>query len=647
MPYPPGLPPERVRGGGVVTLPDKRWMPAVYQGWTHLLYPEVHLLRPNRPVITREGKLLFVNTVSDTTPAVPKRIFRLGVDGSAGDDFVGPLLGRDNYHGHAIMALSPDHRYVYVAGLGQPTVGQWGHKTFKRTWRPLHVIFRIDTRAKRDAPLPEPFIGRLGIAGRGGALLADPRGVSVDSAGNIHVADYGNNRVAVFDAKGAFLHAFNVKQPIQAEVHPRTGDLYVLCQVGKRHLKLVKLKGDARAGTSSITAEFDLPLVGRPIFPGMICLDAKADPPIIWCARGNAEIFKVLDKDGRLLNTGNPIAAQIKGGKRTRIPSGISSFELGHEGKVLFCRGTFDLNTGERLPGRRRTFYRGRDGNLYTFGRILKRFDPQGKPLPFPKARRGLKMGRSIFFATDPKGNVYIPHGGGVAKYGPGGELLNRHHVRVPLPGSSSYGAVAPLFCDAEGSLYLVSALRAPTEPMPRMFQGRLPRDTHVKPGPRLFYEHYYSSITKFGPDGGEVKLDRNGDMIIGMTYGGFKNCTVKGAKWVHLCTSPAVHRNKDHCACSCERSEPAMDGFGRLFVPDAYRYSVEVLDGSGNPLLRIGKYGAWPDAGEGEDGIALAWPVCVRVTDTHCIVNDKINHRILKLKLGHHVAKDVACPVD
>jgi sugar lactone lactonase YvrE len=44
----------------------------------------------------------------------------------------------------------------------------------------------------------------LGAAG----VLSSPRGVAVDSAGSVFVADTGNNRIDVFSATGAFQHAF-------------------------------------------------------------------------------------------------------------------------------------------------------------------------------------------------------------------------------------------------------------------------------------------------------------------------------------------------------------------------------------------------------------------------------------------------------
>jgi hypothetical protein len=223
---------------------------------------------------------------------------------------------------------------------------------------------------------------------------------------------------------------------------------------------------------------------------------------------------------------------------------------------------------------------------------------------------------------------------------------VSKSHISIRLPHSSSYGAVSPLFCDAEGYLYVTSGLRHPRLPIPHVFMGRLPADTLLKPGPKLYYEHFYGSIARFRPEGGEVALNPHGNMAIGVGYGGLKNCTVKGADWIHLGASPTLHRNKDHAACNCERAEPAMDRHDRLFVPDAYRYCVNVIDKNANVLLTIGKYGTWPDETPGtppkESGIGLGWPICVRVTDTACFVGDKFNHRVVKVKLGYHTTGKV-----
>jgi hypothetical protein len=49
---------------------------------------------------------------------------------------------------------------------------------------------------------------QAGISGGGGGQLANPFGVAIDSAGNVYVADYNNNRVSSFSSSGAFLETW-------------------------------------------------------------------------------------------------------------------------------------------------------------------------------------------------------------------------------------------------------------------------------------------------------------------------------------------------------------------------------------------------------------------------------------------------------
>lgn len=53
--------------------------------------------------------------------------------------------------------------------------------------------------------------GTIGAKGKGADQLDQPRGLAVDGAGNIYVADAGRDRVAVFSAGGKFLRALGVK----------------------------------------------------------------------------------------------------------------------------------------------------------------------------------------------------------------------------------------------------------------------------------------------------------------------------------------------------------------------------------------------------------------------------------------------------
>ena len=63
-------------------------------------------------------------------------------------------------------------------------------------------------------------IGRPGVAGRGDGMLNLPRGVFVDQASRVVVADWGNNRVMVFGAGGIILGTVETgNQPLSVTVN--------------------------------------------------------------------------------------------------------------------------------------------------------------------------------------------------------------------------------------------------------------------------------------------------------------------------------------------------------------------------------------------------------------------------------------------
>lgn len=100
---------------------------------------------------------------------------------------------------------------------------------------------------------------------------------------------------------------------------------------------------------------------------------------------------------------------------------------------------------------------------------------------------------------------------------------------------------------------------------------------------------------------------------------------------------------------CNCESARFDLDGYGRLFIPDAMRNSVVVIDANANELARIGSYGNMdargPDSPAPKPNVALAWPLVVFATDTALYVGDTINSRVLKVKLACAAEATVAAP--
>ena len=57
---------------------------------------------------------------------------------------------------------------------------------------------------------------------------------------------------------------------------------------------------------------------------------------------------------------------------------------------------------------------------------------------------------------------------------------------------------------------------------------------------------------------------------------------------------------------CVCIGGRFKIDGFGRLWIPDALRFSVGVVDNAGNELIRFGRYGNQDSLGAGSGQTVL-----------------------------------------
>jgi hypothetical protein len=91
-----------------------------------------------------------------------------------------------------------------------------------------------------------------------------------------------------------------------------------------------------------------------------------------------------------------------------------------------------------------------------------------------------------------------------------------------------------------------------------------------------------------------------------------------------------------------------AVDGFSRVFVPDVFRFSVDMLDTNGNHIARIGHYGNADSAGPGskipEPEIAFAWPAFTAVAGEKLYVSDTVNRRITVVRVES--ADEVECAI-
>jgi len=123
---------------------------------------------------------------------------------------------------------------------------------------------------------------------------------------------------------------------------------------------------------------------------------------------------------------------------------------------------------------------------------------------------------------------------------------------------------------------------------------------------------------------------------------------------------------------CSCHHTRIDLDGFDRVFVPSMHLFSIMVLDGNGNVIARIGRYGNAdhrgkdsfvPDPKTGilrppkpddppdlkspfrKPDLAFAWVRNVMASDTAIYAMDFSNERIVKAALGYHAEEEVPLP--
>ncbi|MBE7462225.1 MAG: SMP-30/gluconolactonase/LRE family protein [Planctomycetes bacterium] len=650
LPFPARLPRDQVAGARVLATAEGEWMPLTYQPLLHPFVPQIGSLPPQQPAIAGDGRLMVINGVDEIRMRAPKRLLFLGADGGVSSDYLGPVLADELIRGQAALALSPDGRFAYVTGLEGRTI--WGGT-------PHHAVYRFDLNA---APVglkdgfAEPWLGTFETPGDGETRFQDPTGLAVDAQGRVYVADQGNGRIAVFEANGAYAGAIRIERPSQVAVHPKTGAVYVLALTGQGQ-RLVKFDGFAEGKQ---LAEQALSLARRT--PALMALDAHSEAPLLWVSVAPGRVHQLIDQGATFEDRGDTISAHGRRVGDDEQAQALQTFEIGHEERYLHCGGyVYDVRDGSLVNGEKpQHFFRGRDGKLYAFKPKdkLERFTAQGEPDPFPKsdAKGALKTPRCYYFTVDAEGSVFTlasqaeETGSVVRKHLADGTLASENHLALPMPALSS-GPAATLACDRDGALYIACSLKQPDELMPKFFEGRLPRDSGVAPGPWLGYAHCYGSVVKFKPTGGRVTLDPAGDWAIGVNYGGHPLCRVEGLEWAHLGISPLVARTRDHLRCTCEHASFGTDGFGRIFVPDAMQFRVEVLDTEGQVLTRFGRYGnrdaEGPGSPAGEPEIGFAWPIRVRVTQRAAFVADKLNGRIVRVDLGYRAeaAANISAP--
>lgn len=623
---------ESVKGISPIQLSDKKWMPVMYKPMLHAYIPQLPALKRQSPIISKNGNIYLVNSITEVLLNFPHRIIKIGVDGSVKEDYLGPILSKEFIGGTTALALSKDEKTIFVTGLEGNS--RWGGAAH-------NVVYKVNLE-KDDydwrAEYRKPFIGELFASGEKN-LLNSPRDIAINNNDEIIIADQNNNRIAVFNKEGLLIKEISCGQPIGVEYSNKNESYYVLRET-KDGRQIVKFNKNG-----FMVCRADLPQMTRNAH-SFICIDDKDERVIIHYLHSSNQIKQFVDTGFNFIERGDNISYHVSPNETLDRGNNFDSFELSHDGKKLFLTSisaygysknyeVFDSKTGLPLPFEK-IYQWGADGNLYSkdHGRTesISRFSANLEPIPF-KNEKPIEAKFGLPFTVDKEGNVFVPLAQGVKKFNRDGELVNNAFIKVSLP-SKTGASVSSFAQDKEGQFYILSPIKNKDELIPSFFKNKLPEDKDVYPGPDMEYSFYYSSILKFQSDGGESCDDSNSNLLEGRGYSGLYPVKLTGLVWSHQGVSPYNYRTTNHARCVCEHGKFHMSKSDLIYYTDAMRYSIVIIDKNQNEIIRVGEYGNnnsfLPETKEPK--IGFSWPTCIKTNDEACFISDKVNRRIIRL---------------
>lgn len=635
FPYPPSTRPEDAHGFRLLPTPD-RFTPSLFTS----LYPVFAVLGNEMVPRLLDKQIVFVHTEARTL-----NFFALDGSNRIKTIKMWPADAKLNCPSwlDIQVAFSPDGKIAYYSNVaGVPYDGK-DPSQIDPKW-PQGRVYRHDLT--RAGALPEPFFD-VPLPDFGKAKYWMPSawdkktataGIDVDAQGNVFVCDLVNHQVVEIGPDGKQRGAVKIDWPDRVMVSRKTGNLYVITRKVSRGEqypgKLVKIhKGRA-------VAELSLPgTVG-----GAYNLDEHGAKPVLWLAGGTKEASKLLrvEDDGErlvaasddLLNS-DPDAIQFVGYMDVDADAELV-YVTGSRQAVWRYHG--ETGAGGLTPIKAVDVAIGPQGDIYTWGtggwqgpiaRYTRDFKPHaleatGKNT-FGHLSGRAGRGQSVCgLDIDRRGRVYATYGSNdchVRVYDEKGELVDfprkqrlaieadREEVPAAISGVIGYGG--SIRVDRAGNIYLLQQGVAKDTPVPDGFA----KDEA--------YRAAQGTIYKFPPQGGEVKA----------VNGSVKQ--VIGATATYAGCGP-ISRWNAVGACACTRPRFDVDGFGRLYLPDALTFSVSLRDNADNEILRFGGYGNYdcqgPKSKEPAPAIPLGWPVGVGASHNYIYVGDALNHRLVRV---------------
>jgi len=572
-------------------------------------------LVPNDRQMRSDYSLLRVDTKDGSTPpgSITKIKFEKGVPGAF-----------TTLH----LAGSPDGKWLYIGG---------GSDHYKED-RNTHAVWRMSLSKPGRAKL---FLGNRSKPGKGDKEFNHPRGMACDKAGNLYVADSGNNRLQVFKPDGSLFKSIPAKAPERVAVSLKTGAIYLL-RDGARQLVVLgglndpSVKAQTNSGGST----------RHPLYvPGM-ALDEGSSPAGVWLShcslRGLNAVRRVELRGAKFADSARLGAHAPKHWRKQGwLPWSPEPYIVADRFREeLYVRNTgmcgtdrvfrVDGRTGKLIEvfdmknaGRRGQFEEcvvGPQGlvwmRLTQNGQYVAPYDPEKRAF---LNRSGYRQVQKLSYRGKPVMGFRTPHGGtgfnftypmGIA---PNGDLYvpckptkefpelagtkgwnNKNHIENFYRQLRVYSGDGKLKCrnalpglgatdglriGRSGAVYMVMSCQPRKQKLPDGIADRFPGDV-------------WGTLVKFDsvPDKypiGKIDAVKSGGTHRWGWLGARSNVRIEGMAWDYGGVGPVPMYH-----CHCWKSTFDLDAFERSFVPAAPTCTVNVLDANGNVVVRLGGYG-------------------------------------------------------
>jgi sugar lactone lactonase YvrE len=459
------------------------------------------------------------------------------------------------------------------------------------------------------------LLRRFGTHGRADGQLYYPRGIAVDGAGKIYVADYGNHRIQVFNSEGQFLYKF----------------------------------GSAGTGTGQFSA------------PSGIAVDGAGN---IYVGEQNNHRVQVFDNAGNFLRafgsrgSGNGqfdfiISVTLDAARNIYVSNGASNSHV----QVFSHDGTFLRKFGTTGSGNGQFFGAGgiavdRSGLIYVTdegiarvqvfnnaGQFLRKFGTFGHNDGELAQPKGLALDNTgnIYVVGNSRMQVFSNAGTFIRKFGCWGTnndqfqesidmatdasqlyVLDRRNYRVQVfDRSGGFVRKFGSFGDANGQFIEAGAIA--TDGRGKIYASdNFPSHTCIQ-----VFDNSGNFLYKFGSNG---TGDGQFTYITSMTVDGSGNIYIVDSRnsrvQVFDNTGAFLRKFGSAGAGDGQFNSPgtiALDSDGNIYVADYLNERAQVFDNSGNFLRKFGSAGSGRDQfASGPGSIALDAAGRVYITDSY-----------------------------